>query len=63
MRVRMAITLQLDAASMKLINATTKAAGSKARIAAHPKSGAASEGNPAGTSPTTRPPRSANPSR
>ncbi|MNC90479.1 hypothetical protein D3C83_65820 [compost metagenome] len=52
----MAMTLELDMASMKLISAITNAAGSSAMVACQSKGGMVRLGNPAGISPTTRPP-------
>ncbi len=60
-RVLMAIALQLDIASMKLMSAMTKAAGNNAVIALHSSAGTPTPGSPAGMLPTTRPPRAANP--
>ena len=47
-RVLMAIALQLDIASMKLIRAMTNAAGSSAVIALHSSAGTPTPGRPAG---------------
>ena len=59
--VWIAITLQLDIASMKLIKAITNAAGSSCLVVSQLSVGALNCGNPCGTAPTTRPPRPANP--
>ncbi len=56
-RVLMAITLQLDIASMKLIRAITKPAGNKAMVACQSSGGRLKVGSPCGTAPTTLPPR------
>lgn len=55
-RVLRAMILQLDMASMKLISAMTKAAGSSAMVACQSKAGTVRLGSPGGMSPTTRPP-------
>ena len=60
-RVLMAITLALDIASMKLISAITKAAGSRLMEAFQSSGGMLMLGKPCGMAPTTRPPMSAKP--
>ena len=59
--VLIAITLQLDMASMKLIRAMTNAAGSSSLVVSQSMVGTTNCGNPCGTAPTTRPPSSAKP--
>ena len=59
--VLIAITLQLDIASMKLIRAMTNAAGSSSLVVSQSIVGVTNFGMPLGTAPTTRPPSSANP--
>ena len=55
-RVRIAMILELDIASMKLISAMTKLAGNRASVAVQSSGGTPNDGRPLGMMPTTVPP-------